>query len=129
MPRSRDPTAFATHQVSTGATKGTGANPTTSHQVSTSSTNGTGTLPRTLTGVATRAQHPPRPPRQPEQVIGAVAGLVLMWLSRAWTRTEKWIATLTPLAVIAVSIIAAVALSTRPTPPATGAVTTRPTRC
>ena len=39
-------------------------------------------------------------------VLGSVAGLVMVWFARTWTRTEKWVATLTP--VVTVLLIALV---------------------
>lgn len=39
-------------------------------------------------------------------VVGWIVGLALVWLSRTWTRGEKWVATLTPfVAVIAATFI------------------------
>ncbi|KGJ71800.1 hypothetical protein GY21_19745 [Cryobacterium roopkundense] len=47
--------------------------------------------------------------------VGAIAGLVMVWFSRTWTRAEKWVATLTPVVavVLAVLLAAAAALSSR----------------
>ena len=46
-------------------------------------------------------------------VLGTVAGLVMVWFSTAWTRTEKWVATLIPVAVVvllgATGVVVAVA--------------------
>jgi len=39
-------------------------------------------------------------------VLGTVAGFVMMWFSSAWTRTEKWIATLIPVASFGIIALA-----------------------
>ncbi|QAV70480.1 hypothetical protein ESZ53_08525 [Salinibacterium sp. UTAS2018] len=44
-------------------------------------------------------------------VVGAVAGVVMVWFSRVWTRRQKWIATLVPLAIVAVTVAVAIAVS------------------
>jgi len=44
-------------------------------------------------------------------IIGAVAGVVMVWSSKSWTRTAKWITTLVPLALIALTAVAVTALS------------------
>lgn len=46
-------------------------------------------------------------------IIGPIAGLVCVWISTAWTTTEKWIATaltLVPVAVGAVLVLAVIAV-------------------
>ncbi|QAY72062.1 hypothetical protein ET445_00665 [Agromyces protaetiae] len=39
-------------------------------------------------------------------VIGWIAGITMMWMSRSWARWEKWTATLLPFAVLAVTFAA-----------------------
>lgn len=54
--------------------------------------------------------------------LGAIAGLVLVWFAHAWTRAEKWIATLIPFAVMALTALVGtiVSLQTAQQPPADG---------
>ena len=39
-------------------------------------------------------------------VLGTVAGFVMIWFSKVWTRTEKWIATLIPVASFGIIALA-----------------------
>lgn len=39
-------------------------------------------------------------------VIGTIVGLILLWTSSAWTRVEKWVATLAPFALLVVTMLA-----------------------
>jgi len=50
--------------------------------------------------------------------VGWVAGIVLMWMSRLWTKRQKWIATLAPVAgsiVIGIFVIAILYIRTATT--------------
>ena len=42
-------------------------------------------------------------------VLGTVAGLTLVWFSKTWSRTDKWIATAIPVGIIVVTILVVVA--------------------
>lgn len=44
-------------------------------------------------------------------VVGAVAGVVMVWFSKSWTRAEKWITTLVPLILIALIAVVITVLS------------------
>ena len=44
-------------------------------------------------------------------ILGSVAGLVMMWFSTTWSRKEKWIATLIPVAVALLAALLGGALS------------------
>jgi uncharacterized membrane protein len=44
-------------------------------------------------------------------VLGAVVGYVLMWISTVWTTRQKLVATLAPVAVVTVFVIARIAIS------------------
>ena len=53
-------------------------------------------------------------------VLGTVAGIVMVWLSRAWKRRDKWVALLTPVAVVAILAVLAAVLSTTAGPQSSG---------
>lgn len=56
-------------------------------------------------------------------VVGALMGYVLLWLSTLWTRRQKWIATLTPVAVSALLSLILTGLGLATPAPENGAST------
>lgn len=46
--------------------------------------------------------------------LGAIAGLIMVWFSHAWTRAEKWIATLIPVVLMALVAFVGIVVSLNP---------------